>query len=107
MAMPDAVKALLLLEKAKRESLSQLIYNVTSFSPSAMDICNIVKIGYPNAKISFEVNQNRQIIVDSWPAYVDDNPARTDWGWNQDYDLVRSFQDYLLPAIKLRYGSNK
>ena len=106
MAMPDAVKALMLLEKAKRESLSQLVYNVTSFNPTAYDICEIVKAGYPNAEILFEVNQNRQRIVDSWPADVDDTPARTDWGWYPKYDLTKSFQDYLLPAIKVRYSSN-
>ena len=35
MAMPDAIKALLSLEQAQSGSLSQLIYNITSFSPSA------------------------------------------------------------------------
>jgi threonine 3-dehydrogenase len=105
MAMPDAVKALILLEKAKRESLSQLVYNVTSFSPSALDIFNIVKVGYPKAEIEFVVNQSRQNIVDSWPEDVDDTPARNDWGWDPEYDLTRSFQEYLLPAIKMRYSS--
>ncbi len=107
MAMPDAVKALMLLEKEKRESLSQLVYNVTSFSPSALDIYKTVKAGYPNAEIVFEVSQNRQKIVDSWPADVDDTPARQDWGWNPEYDLIRSFQEYLLPAVKERYLKNK
>jgi threonine 3-dehydrogenase len=106
MAMPDAVKALTLLEKVERGSLSQLIYNVTSFSPSALDIYEIVNAGYPNAEIVFKENQNRQRIIDSWPTDVDDTPARTDWGWSPDYDLIRSFQEYLLPAIKLRYSSN-
>jgi threonine 3-dehydrogenase len=106
MAMPDAVKALMLIEKAKRESLSQLVYNVTSFSPSALEIFEIVKVGYPKAEIEFVVNQSRQKIVDSWPVDVDDTPARNDWGWGPEYDLTRSFQDYLLPAIKVRYSSN-
>src|SRR5512146_2295296 len=38
MVMPDAIKSLLMLEAAPRESLSQLVYNVTSFSPSARKI---------------------------------------------------------------------
>ena len=71
------LKALMLLEKVKKENLSQLVYNVTSFSPSALEIDEIVKVGYPNAEISYEVNQSRQKIVDSWPADVDDEPARS------------------------------
>jgi threonine 3-dehydrogenase len=104
MAMPDAIRALLLLEGVKREKLTQLVYNVTSFSPTAMEILEIVRIGYPNAEIGFKVNPNRQKIVDSWPADVNDEPAHRDWGWKPEYDLNRSFQEYLLPAIKARYS---
>ena len=37
MVMPDAIKALLMLEEAPRKLLSQMIYNITSFSPSALE----------------------------------------------------------------------
>ncbi len=37
MAMPDAIKSLLLLEAAPVSALTQLVYNVTSFSPSAAE----------------------------------------------------------------------
>src|SRR5512133_3789460 len=43
MVMPDAVRSLLELEAAPRESLSQMVYNVTSFSPTALDFFNHVK----------------------------------------------------------------
>jgi threonine 3-dehydrogenase len=107
MAMPDAVDAMLLLEKVKKENLSQLVYNITSFSPSAKEIEDFVKIGFPNAEISYEVNSSRQKIVDSWPADVNDEPARSDWGWKAGYGFYRSFNEYLLPAIKARYAGEK
>ena len=103
MAMPDAIKALLLLEKAERKNLTQLVYNVTSFSPTAQELCDIVKLAYPDAQIFFEPSENRQGIVDSWPEDTDDSAARADWAWHPDYDMQRAFSEYLIPAISKRY----
>ena len=103
MAMPDAIKALILIEKAPYNALTQLSYNVTSFSPTASDLENLVKKAFPEAAISYSIHEKRQAIVDSWPEDVNDMPARNDWGWEPDYDLERSFEEYLIPAIKSRY----
>lgn len=104
MVMPDAVRSLLQLEDAPRENLSRLVYNVTSFSPTANDFYRYVSDAFPNAQISFEPDHSRQGIVDSWPAYLDDAAARKDWGWYPEYDEQTSFNSYLIPAIKERYG---
>jgi len=103
MAMPDAIKALLQLASVPAESLSQLSYNVTSFSPSAEEIRQCTIRAFPQSKINFKNHPSRQAIVDSWPVDVDDSPARKDWGWEPEYDMERSFTDYLIPAIKDRY----
>jgi threonine 3-dehydrogenase len=103
MAMPDAVKSLLCLESAPHESLKQIIYNVTSFNPTALDFYNIVIKGFPQAKITFAPHLNRQGIVDSWPGDIDDTAAQRDWNWKPDYDQERAFFEYLIPAIKTRY----
>ncbi len=105
MAMPDAIKSLLELEAAPREHLTQLIYNVTSFCPSAQEIRDIVVKAFPSAEITFEPHSNRQKIVDTWPADIDDHKACRDWGWMPDYDQTRAFQEYLIPAIRERYNS--
>jgi nucleoside-diphosphate-sugar epimerase len=101
--MPDAIKALLDLEKADQRNLSNLVYNVTSFNPSAQEFYDIVIKAFPNAEITFEPDIARQGIVDTWPADVDDSTATTDWGWSPDYDQDRAFNEYLLPAVKARY----
>jgi threonine 3-dehydrogenase len=105
MAMPDAIKSLLQLEAAPRENLSQLIYNVTSFCPTAQEIRDIVVKAFPDAEISFQPHASRQKIVDTWPADIDDTKACRDWGWMPDYDQERAFQEYLIPAIRERYNS--
>jgi len=103
MVMPDAVKALILLEAVPQNRLPQFVYNVTSFSLSAQAIFDIVVKAFPKAKIHFAVDERRQKIVDTWPKEVDDFAARRDWDWAPDYDCDRSFKDYLIPAIRERY----
>jgi nucleoside-diphosphate-sugar epimerase len=103
MAMPDAIDALQLLASVPRERLTRTAYNLTAFSPAASDICDTVEQAFPNAKITFEVDQKRQRIVDSWPAEVDDTAARRDWGFAPRYDFSRAFDEYLIPTIRERY----
>jgi nucleoside-diphosphate-sugar epimerase len=103
MIMPDAVKALLKLAEAPREALTRAVYNVTSFSMSASEICKFVLEAFPEAEITFNPDQQRQRIVDSWPADLDDHDARRDWGWAPDYDRERAFKKYLIPNIVNRY----
>jgi threonine 3-dehydrogenase len=104
MAMPDAVKSLVELEAAPRENLTQDVYNVTSFSMTAREIYETVKRAFPKAEVTFEPDLDRQGIVDSWPADLDDSAAREDWGWQPDYDMSRAFEDYLIPNISRRYA---
>jgi len=103
MAMPDAVKSLLLLAAAPAEALSQRVYNITSFSLSAEEFKNQVVQYFPEANIGYKMDPKRQKIVDSWCADMDDSPARRDWGWQPDYDLKRAFEEYLVPNIRDRY----
>jgi nucleoside-diphosphate-sugar epimerase len=103
MAMPDAVKALLGLAAAPASALSRRVYNVTSFSLSASEFRDQVLGYFPDAQIGFKPDKRRQGIVDSWPAGLNDNDARRDWGWKPDYDLERSFREYLVPNIRQRY----
>jgi nucleoside-diphosphate-sugar epimerase len=104
MVMPDAITALLLLESARRENLGQLVYNVTSFSPTAAEILEMILRAFPSAQITFAPDAPRQGIVDSWPADVDDSAARREWGWKPAYDMRRSFEEYLIPSVRQRYA---
>ena len=103
MVMPDAVKSLIMLQEAPREKLTQSVYNVTSFSPTAQELYDLTLEAFPQADIRFLPDCSRQCIVDSWPADIDDGAARKDWQWQPDYDLERSFEDLLVPAIRARY----
>ncbi|MFM1871371.1 MAG: hypothetical protein RL398_793 [Planctomycetota bacterium] len=104
MAMPDAIKALLRLLDAPKERLTLPAYNVGAFSLTAAEFAARVKKAFPNAQTTFELDQARARIVDSWPADVDDSAARKDWDWAPDYGIDRAFDEYLVPAIRTRYS---
>jgi nucleoside-diphosphate-sugar epimerase len=107
MAMPDGVEALLTLAAAPRTRLRRTNYNLTAFSRSASDIRDVVLRAFPRATIDFQVDPKRQVIVDSWPADVDDSAARQDWGFAPRYDFDRAFEDYLIPTIRERYRERR
>jgi len=104
MAMPDAIKSLLMLTDAPREKLSHNVYNVAAFAITAGEFRDRALKAFPGAQITFEPNPRRQGIVDSWPEDMDDSLARTEWGWRPDYDMGRFFEEYFLPEIRKRYG---
>ncbi|MHC4991542.1 MAG: hypothetical protein ACYTGC_11235, partial [Planctomycetota bacterium] len=58
---------------------------------------------FPSTDICFEPDEQRQAIIDSWPAAVDDGAARRDWGFSPTYELRSAFEDYLVPIITARY----
>ncbi len=105
MAMPDAIDALLRVASASRATLTRTAYNLSAFSTTAEDIRTLTLGAFPDAMISWRVDEKRQAIVDSWPADVDDEAARRDWGFAPRFDFHRAFEDYLIPTIRERYLS--
>ena len=104
MAMPDAIDALLRLASVPRDRLTRTAYNLTAFSPTALEICDVVTRAFPRATVTWETDLKRQRILDSWPAEVDDTAARRDWGFASRYDFARAFDEYLIPTIRERYS---
>jgi len=105
MAMPDAIAALLKLEGAAPEKLSQSVYNITSFSPSAGEFRARALEAFGSVEITFKPDDKRQAIVDTWPEDVDDSAARRDWEFAPQFDQRRAFEDYLIPRIRSLYKS--
>lgn len=103
MVMPDAVSAFIKLSTAKGKL--RHVYNVGSFTASAKEIAEIAKEAFGWEKIKYKPDEKRQAIVDSWPVNIDSSNAKNDWGFEADYDREKSFNDYLIPAIRDRYSS--
>ena len=79
--------------------ISSRIYNVTSFNPSVREFFDILNSYFKNKTLSFNIDESRQKIVDSWPSDIDDSTARIEWGWEPRFSLEQTIHDYLIPSI--------
>ena len=100
MVMPDAISAIQKLMNVEKNRLSQNIFNVSAFNPSADEFSQKVKEYFPKAIIDYTINYKRQGVVDSWPAQIDDSAARTQWSWQADFNLDLAFENYLIQKLK-------
>ena len=93
MYMPDAIKATIELMEAPAEKIRiRTSYNISAMSFSPKEIAAEVKKHIPEFEIRYQPDY-RQQIADSWPQSIDDNVARNDWGWKEDYDLPGMVKD--------------
>jgi threonine 3-dehydrogenase len=103
MTMPDGVEALVQLAETDPSRLSRRIFNIKGFSCSAGEIRQKVLEHYPDAEITFAPLAQKQAIVDSWPADINDSRARRDWGFAPRHGMDEALTDYLIPALRERY----
>jgi nucleoside-diphosphate-sugar epimerase len=95
MYMPDALAAALDVMDAPAKALSvRTSYNVGALTFTAGELADALAAQVPGFECRFAPDE-RQQIADSWPAAVDDQPARHDWDWNPQYDLDALAEDML------------
>ncbi|ESU23679.1 L-threonine 3-dehydrogenase [Flavobacterium enshiense DK69] len=89
MYMDDAIKATISIMQAPAEKVKiRSSYNLSAVSFTPKEIAESIKNHIPEFTIDYAPDF-RQAIADSWPASIDDSSARTDWGWQHDYDMER------------------
>jgi threonine 3-dehydrogenase len=92
------------LTDTPRASLTRGAYNVRSFAPTAAELAEAIRVRYSGLEVTFDPTPGRQLIVDGWPADVDDAAARTDWGWAPTHTLESALDKYLIPGLEAHYG---
>ncbi len=102
--MVDAIQSIHDLLLADKKKLKQNIYNIRSFAPTAEEFKNKILTEFVNAEITFEINEKRQKMIDSWPSDTNDNAAKLDWRWKAKHNLDLALHDYLIPEIKKLYS---
>lgn len=85
----DAVQALIGISEAQKEKLSRRVYNVSGFAASVAELSQSINASFTDATVSENLDEHRQMIVDSWPQAVDDAKAREDWGWKPQSDTLQ------------------
>lgn len=95
MYMDDAIRATIELMQAPAASLSiRSSYNLAGISFAPEEIAAAIKKQIPDFEISYDPDF-RQAIADSWPSSIDDSRARSDWGWQHEYDLEQMTETML------------
>ena len=103
--MPDAIKATINLMEAPVENIKlRTSYNISGMSFTPAEVVAEIQKHFPNFKVNYKPDF-RQQIAESWPASIDDQAARLDWGWQEDYDLAAMTTDmfyHLKKKLKLK-----
>lgn len=98
--MDDAIRATLELMEADASKLSiRTSYNLSGMDFTPAEIAATIKNEIPAFTISYAPDF-RQAIADSWPQSIDDQLAKTDWGWKPAYDLESMTKDMILHLKK-------
>lgn len=96
MFMPDAIKATIDVMEAPSEKLSlRSSYNVAGISFTPAILAEEIKKHIPEFEITYKPDF-RQAIADSWPASINDDVAKKDWGLFYEYDLAKMTDVMLL-----------
>lgn len=102
MYMPDAIKALIGLEKADIKKINHHAeFNVASMSFTPAKLAEAIRKRIPEFRIDYKIDPVRQSIADSWPMSLDDSDARKEWNWKPDWNMDR-MADNMLKNLKIR-----
>ncbi len=89
MFMDDAIKNTIKLMEADSKKLSlRSSYNMAGISFTPRQLSDEIKKHIPNFSITYKPDF-RQVIANSWPASIDDNIARSDWGLIDEFDIEK------------------
>ena len=93
----DALRSLILLNKAPEDVLVTRIYNVGQMipPPSTLDLVNAVRKHYPEAKISFNPDPLITEVNKNTPREIRCDEAQKEWGWYVSYSLDEMVNDFI------------
>ena len=96
MYMPDALRAAMELMDAPGDRLEHRnAFNIGAMQLTPAGLADAIRVHIPSFEIDYDVDPRRQAIAESWPRRVDDSAARTEWGWQHEYDTAAMVEDML------------
>jgi len=96
MYMPDALEAVAKLMEADPSKLvHRSAFNISAMSFDPEGIAASIRKVIPKFGLSYDVDQVRQAIADSWPDSLDCSAAAEEWGFAPKYDLDAMTRDML------------
>jgi nucleoside-diphosphate-sugar epimerase len=102
MYMPDATRAAIeVMEADPHKLIHRNCFNVAAMSFDPEEIAASVRKVMPNFTMTYDIDEVRQAIANSWPDNMDDSAAREEWGWKHEYNLEKMTDD-MLSVLKIK-----
>ncbi len=102
MYIDDAIRGTIELMAANPEDVKlRYGYNLSAMSFTPKEIYESIKEYYPNFEIEY-VPDFRQQIAESWTESINDERARTHWGWNESFDL-KKMTEVMITELRKMY----
>ena len=96
MYMPDALDGMVsLMEADPSRLIHRNSFNIASMSFDPEMIYAAIRKQIPTFEMTYEIDELRQGIANSWPNSLDDSCARSEWDWAPKYDLDSMTVDML------------
>ena len=96
MYMPDAIKCIVQLMESDPSRLKHRnAFNVSAMSFSPKEISREIKKIIPEFTISYDIDEDKQKIADSWPNSIDCTCAIEEWDFKPEYDLASMTKDMI------------
>ncbi|MBR9921652.1 MAG: NAD-dependent epimerase/dehydratase family protein [Bacteroidetes bacterium] len=87
MFMDDAIRATIEIMEADIHDVKiHTSYNLAAMSFTPEQLAAEIKKILPAFEIQYKAD-HREKIARSWPESIDDQDARSDWGWQEEYDI--------------------
>jgi threonine 3-dehydrogenase len=104
--MPDALAAIGRLMEAPQDALTiRTSYNIHGFTATPADFAgSVTKALHTPLEVTYKPDF-RQAIADSWPATLEDETARTDWGWRPTFGLEAVVKDMLDKLAHMQHSA--
>jgi threonine 3-dehydrogenase len=93
----DAARALVDLANAPSDRIKTVNYLIDGVKPvlTAAQMADRIKAKIPGAKIDFKPKEELRAILKMGSVPIDDEPARSEWGWKPGYDYDAMIDDFL------------
>jgi len=93
----DAARAMVDLAKTPADRIKTVNYLIDGVKPilTAAEMADKVRAKIPGAKIDFKPNEKLRAMLKMGAVPIDDEPARTEWGWKPSYDYDAIIDDFL------------
>ena len=94
----DAARAAVLLAKTPKESIQMVNYVISGVTPtpSVAELAQVVNDRIPEAQISFDPDEELQMILDKALLPIDETYASKEWGWKIEYGMEEMVDDFIL-----------